>query len=42
MSDGSCTVEFNQPAKAITEDQFVVFYKEEQCLGEGIIDKAIR
>ncbi|PAB59998.1 tRNA 2-thiouridine(34) synthase MnmA [Anaeromicrobium sediminis] len=41
-SDGSCKVEFHEPAKAVTEGQFVVFYNGEECLGGGIIDEVIK
>lgn len=37
--DNSCEVIFDEPQKAITPGQSVVFYKNEVCLGGGIIDK---
>jgi len=38
-ADGSCEVVFDQPQKAVTPGQSVVFYDGEVCLGGGIIDK---
>ncbi|WP_432403239.1 tRNA 2-thiouridine(34) synthase MnmA [Wukongibacter sp. M2B1] len=41
-SDNSCEVIFDEPNKAITEGQFVVFYDGELCLGGGVIDKIMK
>ena len=36
-SDGQVYVQFDQPQKAVTPGQFVVFYSGEMCLGGGMI-----
>lgn len=38
-SDNTCDVVFDQPQKAVTPGQAVVFYDGEVCLGGGTIDK---
>lgn len=40
--DGSVFVTFDQPQRAVTEGQFVVFYTDTDCLGGGIIDEVLK
>lgn len=39
---GACEVVFDQPQKAITPGQSVVFYDGEECLGGATIDKIVK
>ncbi len=39
--DGNLLIEFDEPQRAVTEGQFAVLYKEDKCIGGGIIEKAI-
>lgn len=40
--DGTCTVRFDEPQRAVTPGQSVVFYDGEVCLGGAIIDKVLK
>lgn len=42
LEDGQCRVMFDQPQKAVTPGQAVVFYNGEECLGGATIDALIR
>ena len=42
LEDGKVKVKFDEPQRAVTPGQFVVFYDETKCLGGGIIDEVYK
>jgi tRNA-specific 2-thiouridylase len=41
VTETGVQVEFDQPQRAVTPGQFVVFYTGDECLGSAVIDKAM-